>query len=138
MRTDLDPSALKQEVEATLETKEADIQLWSRHTNHPFPCLVSPKWSKRSRLASCEAMHILLLRPFVPRRRYRDGNQQNLLGTDVYRNGMTARCQDSNGLVYQVMMKETEVITSVGSTLVADIAPVDWDIARREVVCQEN
>ena len=120
--------------------KKQISNLWSRHTNHPFPCLVSPKWSKNARglqvakrCTSCDCSGSFVLRQGTVM-----AISRTLLGTDVYRNGMTARCQDSpTVLVYRVMMKETEVITSIDSMLVADIAPVDWDIARREVVCQE-
>lgn len=132
--------APKQEVEATLETKEADIQPVVEA--HEPPVSLSGFAQMVQTLEACKLRsdaHLVIAQ--APSYRV-EGTvmaiSRTLLGTDVYRNGMTARCQDSNGLVYRVMMKETEVITSIGSTLVADIAPVDWDIARREVVCQEN
>lgn len=62
---------------------------------------------------------------------------RTLMGTGQYRNGMTLSCKNHDGLVYQVMMRETELQAFVGQTLVADIAPVEWDVALRQVVCQE-
>ena len=62
---------------------------------------------------------------------------RTLMGTGQYRNGMTLSCKNHDGLVYQVMMRETEQQAFVGQTLVADIAPDEWDIALRQVVCRE-